>query len=332
VIAFRSPSIVRSVARLAAATAIGLATSAFADGAKVQRSAPAVPQLFAWIEGGYSSLDRPRVHAFDLDFPTGTDIRFFDIDKGWQARSEAGLVFAAPFYGVDAISFASSYRDGRDGTTASVPLNGNVFLTHISPTGIGTSVTAIGPASVAATQKFNLVDAQVRFKHAIAAVSGLTVNLEPFIGRMTHEALSELTSATRRGQVTGTFAGLQFAIEGRREVASRIAARGRLSLGGYRMNTEGLFDIVVPSSPASSRSDSFSERMSGFRASAEIGADFAVTPTLSFGVTAGLDHWTRMPSPRLSPFFAPIVFVGTDTRSHTDYFVGARLTLKDAVR
>jgi hypothetical protein len=314
------------------AMTVGLGTAALAADRPVTPP-PAGPQSFLWIEGGYSHLNHAEVHAFDFDPMDVNNAQslFFDISRGWYGRAEAGFIIPPQRFGwIDAISVAVGYRKGSaDMSRRANP--GQIHFNLMDPNGVSAGAGVFTNVVGEAHQKFDLLDVQLRLKSALAAWPGFTVNAEPFIGRVNHNAFATigvvgLNSNRRFASIKGDIYGFQVAIEGQRRLNEKLTLRGRASVGGYRIYADGNFGVSF-----SDLAPSVSKNFGGVRHSVEIGADFTMAPGILFGVTGGIDHWSKMPSPRLTAnpgatFVNVGPPVGINTDSFTDYYVGARLT------
>jgi hypothetical protein len=284
---------------------------------------PSSPQFFFWTEGGWSTFDLAKVHAYDRL----ADTYFLDIKSGGYVRGEAAIAPVQRFGPIDTISIAFGYRTGSADDAA-----GDGDLTYVFPP-INVGAGDFGPTGhTTAEQDFRLLDIQLRLKHTSTAWPLLNLNAEPFLARLTHNISASvhdvgppyLTVASRTADLTGHTYGLQFAIEAQHQLTGTLTLRGRASLGGYHTRANGNFSFNVGGSPMSE--NSLSKSLRGFRAGAEIGADFRFTQNLLFGVTAGIDHWSSIPFPRLSTE-AHREPIRIESRRFTDYFVGARLSV-----
>jgi hypothetical protein len=317
---------------LGAIAAIGLATTALAADPPVVTKAPAFapppgPQFFLWIEGGYSAFDLSRIHAFDVGTGIPPGPTFFDLESGWYGRGETGVVLAQRFGLIDAVSLAVWYRRGSS-DIARTGVSGE--LSYTSPSA-DFDPSVGGNVRGTAEQEFSLLDVQVRLKHAPVAWPGVSVNLEPFVGRMNHDASARIRNPDpkRSANIEGDIFGMQVAIEGRYRATEILTLRGRGAVGGYHMNVDGDFGFRCSFCLPGGANDSFSRNLNGLRASAEIGADIALAPNVLLGVSAGVDYWSEMPFARLTVSDTMAISqppIGIDSDSFTDFFVGARLT------
>jgi hypothetical protein len=330
---------VSRAAALLAMTAIGNSCSTMVR-ADTKAGAP-VPamQFFALIEGGFSTFDAPSVvHAFDVAPPGAGPLvagAFFDVGRGWFGRGELGATMTGRFGPIDAISVAASFRRGAAQAAGATSLGDAIALVYQSPSAPLTGAFLPGPANVSATQRFSLSDVQLRLKHVGSTKSGTSTTFEPFAAYLRHDVEATTSSNVTRGaEITGKIFGTQLALEHRGSLNDRVALRARASVGGYIADADGTFHIAFPLAPAANVADSVSRQVQGVRAGVEIGADIALTPGISLGLTAGIDHWSRMPSPRLSAAIigGTPVAVGIDAKRFTDYFLGIRLTLVSGSR
>jgi hypothetical protein len=308
-----------------------LATAAIAAD---ERTLPQ-PAFFGWIEGGGSSISAGNTHAYDAS-PPGLSSVFiapvlFEADHAWYGRSEFGLSTAGRLGPIDSISLAGSFRRGSADKRQETAANGEALIAYEGPSGEAAG-DLLGATTVRATQKFRLADVQLRLKKNLGSV---IASLEPFAARMDREVFAEIPLlVARSADIKGSGWGMQVAVEVQWPVHDRFSLRGRTSVGAYHMNADGRFAIDRTVAPILSRSDSLSKNFTGLRAGAEIGAEWRLTSNLFIGTTVGIDHWSRMPSARLSSGnpFAAVDFIdppiGINTKSFTEAYAGVRLSFR----
>lgn len=308
-----------------------VATAAMAaDERTLPRLAVTQPQSFGWIEGGWSSIGMANTHAFDAS-PTGTGdpVRpvFFKADNAAYGRAEVGIGTSGLGL-IHTISVYGNYRGGSKDAQQGLEPGDIVALGYRNPsTDPAVVATALAPQTMRATQKFNLLDGQVRLKHN---AGNTTVSIEPFVAQIRRDVFADIDTIFSRGaDIKGTAFGTQVALEQKWALHEQLEFRGRASIGAYRMKSSG--DFFFSGLTPTPITDAISKSIYGFRAGIEIGTEWKIAPGIWLGMSSGIDYWSRMPSAGLSivTFGQPIEpLIGIEMKSFVDAYIGARLTFR----